>query len=294
MAWWYAPDVSAWRVVEQEPRGLRAKAWVLDETGQRWLRKGHRSSRPYEPTIEALTLELASRCRFDVAYGRACSWTDPLGAELRGFVSRKFHDDSESQHTGGELVQSVLDVPFDTSSEKQAARPHVTIDVVRQVLDAQGQRYAADLTAPFLRMLVFDAWIGNGDRHSGNWAVLIRGSSARLAPMYDTAGCLGAELLDDKVSKRLGTIERYVQGCLSGFGDGSSITGIPQAELLVRLALWPEWHGVASPLITYISDNLNMVDDVVSEIPDTWLTPPRKELARALLGARAKMLQRVL
>ena len=58
MAWWYAPDVSDWRVIQAETRGVRDKKWVVDGTGQRWLRKSHLARRPFEPTIEVLTLEL--------------------------------------------------------------------------------------------------------------------------------------------------------------------------------------------------------------------------------------------
>lgn len=50
----------------------------------------------------------------------------------------------------------------------------------------------------FARMVAFDAWIGNGDRHQDNWSVLLPEdeSRCRLAPMYDPAACLGTELQD--------------------------------------------------------------------------------------------------
>jgi hypothetical protein len=43
-------------------------------------------------------------------------------------------------------------------------------------------------------MLLFDAWIGNGDRHSANWGVARKLESERLAPLFDPASCLGVEL----------------------------------------------------------------------------------------------------
>ena len=192
-------------------------------------------------------------------------------------------------------MQSVLNVPFDTSSEKEAGRPHVTIDVVLGVLEEHARRHDADLLHPFLRMLAFDAWIGNGDRHSGNWALLSRGSSRRLAPMYDTAGSLGAELQDATVMKKLAqgeaAIAQYVRGCRSGFGDGVAVAGVLQQDLLARLRHRPEWTAIIGDFAAYVSNNLTMVGDVLADIPDGWLTAPRKELARALLVARAKMLE---
>lgn len=294
MSWWSVPDVTGWRPVQDEPRGLRPKRWVEDDTGtgQRWLRKEHRASRPYEPAIEALTLEVARRCGFDVAHGRACLW-DQGGAQKRGFVSRHFHDDSETQHTGSELVAAVLDAPYETASEKTAARALVTIDVVRAAIERQAERLGADLMTPFVRMLAFDAWIGNGDRHAGNWAILVGRARGRLAPMYDTAACLGAELQDAAVTRLSDrdALGAYVRGCRSGFGDGGTMPGIFQRDLIDQLRSWPQWSEVAPPLFAFVDANFAMVDQILAEIPDEWLPERRKHLARALLKARVKMLR---
>jgi len=295
MSWWHTPDVTGWTPAQQEPRGLRAKLWVEDDGGQLWLRKERRESRPYEPAIEALTLELARRCQFEVAQGRACTWTTPEGAATRGFVSKKFHDLEEPQTTGGELVGPFIDAPYASSSERDNARARITLDVVQQVLDTQAR--GRDLRTPFLRMLIFDAWIGNGDRHSGNWAILSRDAACRLAPMYDTAGCLGAELTDRSVEQRLslpGATDRYVNRCKSGFGDGVSKPGINQQDLIAQMRTWPEWIDVAPPLIEYIFENFAMVSDSLASIPDDWLSPPRRRLVEVLLEARVKMLQGLL
>lgn len=165
----------------------------------------------------------------------------------------------------------------------------------------QEDRYRVALLAPFLRMLVFDAWIGNGDRHSANWAILVRGplhgSACRLAPMYDTAGCLLADLTDETVERRFGSnledtaLQRYVEKCRSGFGDGVAEPGILHRDLLERLRKWPEWKEIAAPLIEFFSENLPVVRDLLSEIPPDWLNERRKHLTRRLLEARVMMLR---
>jgi hypothetical protein len=300
MSWWFTPDVTAWPENEHEGRGLRPKVWIVDPTGQSWLRKEALGWRTSELAIEAFTLELARRCGYDVAFGRCCEWQKDE-ARKRGFISRKFHDDDiEEQATGGELLAPVLQLPPDLTSQQAEHRRRVlsTLEVTRQVLEAQSSRYQVDLIRPFLRMLVFDGWIGNGDRHSANWAILVRGelhgSACRLAPMYDTAGCLLAELIDKSVEQRFAdqraAIERYVTRCPSGFGDGNTKPGIAHRGLLAKLRSWPEWKEVGPALISLFSDSLGMATDTIHEVPEDWLSTRRKDLIRLVLEARVKML----
>jgi len=46
-------------------------------------------------------------------------------------------------------------------------------------------------------VLALDAWVGNADRHQGNWSLVeSRGGDRSFSPMYDPATCLGVELQD--------------------------------------------------------------------------------------------------
>ena len=148
---------------------------------------------------------------------------------------------------------------------------------------------------------MFGAWIGNGDRHSANWAILVRGSlhglGCRLAPMYDTAGCLLADLTDETVERRFGAgredaaVQRYVEKCRSGFGDGAAEPGILHRDLLEQIRQWPEWKEVATPLIEFFFESLPVVRGLLGEIPPAWLNERRKHLVRRLLEARVMMLR---
>ncbi len=301
MPWWYTPDVTAWTKSAEEPLGLRPKHWVIDATGTEWLRKEPLSWRPSELAVEALTLELARRCGFPVAFGTCCTW-QVAGQVVRGFVSRKFQDSLESQTTGGQLIAPLIGLPDDLTPDdaEHQRRVRTTLALTRTVLEDQQRRYSVELIRPFLRMLVFDGWIGNGDRHSANWGILVRsalhGSACRLAPMYDTAGCLLANLREDSIDGRFRTgqedeaLGRYLAKCPSGFGDGERAPGVLHASLLESLRGWPEWPEVAPPLVSFFSNNLAMVDSVLEEVPDDWLSARRKQLIRRLLGGRVKML----
>ena len=61
----------------------------------------------------------------------------------------------------------------------------------------------------FVGYLLFDAWIGNTDRHHENWAIIgdVSGDEFRkyLAPSYDHASSLGCRLSVDKKQRKLTT-----------------------------------------------------------------------------------------
>jgi hypothetical protein len=301
VTWWEVVDVSEWPELQGEPRGLRAKQWVTDPSGQPWLRKGIRGwdkvaggSRPTECAIEAFTLELARRCGFDVAHGRAATWKSAAG-EVRGFVSRKFHDESEEQRTGAELVDS-------GAREDTAARVAASLPIVRSALVQQQDTYerrwgeSIDLVTPFLKMLAFDAWIGNGDRHLGNWALLVSRHTCRLAPMFDTAGCLGAELLANHAclaaTATEATLATYAHGCKSGFGDGSTRPGIFQDEVLSAVRAWPEWGSAYREVVPRCKAALsNDAPALLASVPDAWWPQQRRWFAHRMLVLRVKLLE---
>lgn len=67
-----------------ESRGLRAKDWVQNPSGMRWLRKEPKYSRPFEVAIEALMLRLADEVGVNAALGSACVWKEGK-AKQKGF-----------------------------------------------------------------------------------------------------------------------------------------------------------------------------------------------------------------
>ena len=60
----------------------------------------------------------------------------------------------------------------------------------------------------FAGYLMFDAWIGNQDRHHENWAAVWDGDSLSLAPTFDHGASLARNLSDDERYERLETRDR--------------------------------------------------------------------------------------
>lgn len=292
-------DVTGWARYASEPRGRRPKFWYQDPTGNVWLRKQPpppdptrpNTARRSEPAIELLALELARRAGVPVAQAKPAIWSDE-----RGIISPRFHGDDEQHHPGAEL----LGLPSDSGSSPGArqrrndGRASATLERVREKLTELEQEHGTELLMPFVRILVVDAWLGNGDRHSGNWALITGAHGARLAPMYDPTACLGVELTDERPELNATTddlIARYCERCPSGFGGGADgRTGIPMRELLGRLVAWPEWSHAVSELRPALTELAGELDGLMNEIPDGWLSAPRKQFALRVLRRRVTLL----
>lgn len=191
---WRVLDVTTWEDVAEEQRGKREKRWVMDPQQQLWLRKVPHPERPFEHAIEALVLRLARASGLPAAEGHVCTWAEAGHSGHRaGIAVRSFTMGAQELVQGNTLLGS-LDAAYDP--ERHEAH---TLERVRRVLAAHDGP-AGELTDAFVDMLLFDAWVGNGDRHQENWGLLLElGVPLTLAPMYDVAACLGAELNDQKL-----------------------------------------------------------------------------------------------
>lgn len=301
MQWWDLLEVSAWTAFAPETRGRRPKLWVKDPDGNAWLRKEplspppagtpQHTARRTEPAIELLALELSKRVGIETSSARPASWNGG-----RGVVSRRFHEDDEEHHPGGELLGLATESGSNPEAKRRRdeGRASATLGRVRATLEPLERAYGVPLLAPLSRILAFDAWIGNGDRHAGNWAVITGPRGARFAPMFDPAACLGVEMTDERLELVLSSndrVERYIAKCGSGFGGGlpDGRTGIPMLEALRLLAEWPEWPKTISELAPRVRSVLSDLPGILDEIPDDWLPPPRKRFAARVLERRARL-----
>lgn len=299
--WWDILEVSAWTAFAPETRGRRPKSWVKDPDGNVWLRKEplapppadkpQHTARRTEPAIELLALELSKRVDIVTSSARPATWNGG-----RGVVSRRFHEGDEEHHPGGELLGLATESGSTSEAKRRRdeGRASATLERVRTTLKDREQAHGVPFIAPLLRILAFDAWIGNGDRHAGNWAIITGPRGARFAPMFDPAACLGVEMTDERVELVLSSddrVERYIEKCGSGFGGGllDRRTGISMCEALQLLAEWPEWPETISELAPRVRGVLSDVPGMINEVPDEWLPPPRKRFAARVLERRARM-----
>jgi hypothetical protein len=111
-----------------------------------------------------------------------------------GSLSQSFVNEKQNQFLvhGGDIIMTIQ-VDFDRKSGKDHS----------DLLIQQCLRDLPDLFHGLFRQFVFDALIGNSDRHQDNWGILRSEAGTRLAPAFDNGSSLGRELSEQTVDDYL-------------------------------------------------------------------------------------------
>jgi hypothetical protein len=235
-------------------------------------------------------LHLARAAGLSAAEGAACQWIE-AGQLKRGIVVRSFIDRAREQLASGAELLSRHDANYRAEAKWQH-----TVERVREVLVEQESQGARGLVLDFSRMLAFDAWIGNGDRHQDNWSVILPedGGASRLAPMYDPAACLGTELQEGNVQldpqrRTAEDLERYLLRCPSGFGNG--LAPIRLTQVVDTIRQWPEWAAGAGSWVAAFDGALNTLRASLPSVDPSWLPEHRKIFIATVLELRLQWLK---
>jgi hypothetical protein len=131
------------------------------------------------------------------------------------FLSKFFLSPNEILIHGAEICGDYLgDRAFaaEIANDKQEARELLTFSFVKEAMHTVFPKYATTLINDLVRVLVFDALLGNNDRHFYNWGVIrpVRkgGGPPRLAPIYDSARGMYWNHPETTVVKLTGLLEQ--------------------------------------------------------------------------------------
>ena len=210
---------------------IGSEEWLFkaarQNTGEDWAEKG---------AAELCELIGLPRATYELA-----TWTEEKNGnskEWDGVVTRRMQESNERLMLGNEVLAGYVNRYPEAEGDRFYVNPRYTLDLTFDVLGNDELNIRLDpewplpdevTTVPeaFLGFLLFDAWIGNTDRHDNNWGVLERSTSdgpiRYLAPTFDHASSLGRELTDEVRHERLTTndknrtVEAYVERCRSAF-----------------------------------------------------------------------------
>ena len=141
----------------------------------------------------------------------------------------------------------------------------------------------------FAGYVVFDALIGNTDRHHENWGLLRRSDgnewSGVLAPSFDHASSLGRELLDERRALLLneGRVGWYSERGRGGiYWSGAARYGPSPLELVRHAA---EQHAPyfrdTLERVAELSDSL--VSELVGRVPNDWMSDTARAFVIGLI-----------
>jgi hypothetical protein len=214
---------------------------------------------------------------------------------VRGSISLDVRSEGDVLVHGNEIIAGRV-LGYDRR-QKRHTSDH-TFERIRQaILEVCAGRCKEDL-GQFAGYLVFDALIGNTDRHHENWALLKREAGPtdhRLAPSFDHASSLGREMRDER--RALLLRERRVADYIrKGWGaiylQALTETQTSPIELVNRLAAqMPENFGPWLRRVENVTDE--QIHCIVERVPSGWISPAQGEFAEAFMREARSQLVRI-
>lgn len=278
-----------------EQLGSKPKFWFKRD-GENWLFKEARVNTG-EDWAEKVASEIASALGLPTHHTELAIWEGKRGCAVKSFLAS---DQTVLVH-GNELLGGLIS-GYD--KEKQRGQADHTfdniVDVIVKLFPSNKARSAA--ASRMVGYLVFDALVGNTDRHHQNWGVLLerrrrRGQAPdfalQLAPTFDHASSLGRELTDEARQRYLhdGTVERYILRARGGiFADAETKRGMSPVALARMLA-----HHHPAFFRPWQARVVNLADDVchdlLARVPDERISSLGRDFATALVANCRRLLR---
>lgn len=174
------------------------------ENKNNWIRYIAKTGHKWYP-IESVTELLLNRLGMVFGLQMAESRIAMIGGQLR-FLSRYFlKSQKEELVHGADILAGFLnDSPrFIEEVDKQKLTSEwFTLQFIEQAVESMFLHQKEDIMHELVKLVIFDALVGNNDRHFFNWGVIrsINGSfQPHFSPIYDTARGLFWNYSENKV-----------------------------------------------------------------------------------------------
>lgn len=216
--------------------------------------------------------------------------------KIAGALSEWFYSypgsEAEMFLMGGDVMQNVIE-----NYDRDKGTQHNLTDIIEIFSDTSDSRFIAEnFKENGMKTLIFDAFIGNGDRHQDNWG-LVACARLFLSPAFDNGSAMGHEILEHKLSGK--SVEDYInKGChhLKIRRDDKKKAG---HLALIRhvLSLFPEAQGILRECLNFdvnlLKNDLMLLREMQDSLPynDNWLTEARMEFMQRLFVRRYELLK---
>ncbi|MXS85315.1 hypothetical protein ABO04_05120 [Nitrosomonas sp. HPC101] len=259
-------DVSGWEADAEFaifPQGARAKEAVFAPSqphekfivpNKRYLFK--RSKRSYPDQFWGEVIAYRIGCLLGVSVPPAFVATNTKSGHCAALIEWFYIDGKEQFILGGDLVRNIQ-----TGFDRKYGQQHNIVDIVLLMrIFSRSGLLKSGWRQWWVDALLFDALIGNTDRHQDNWGVIFEQDSITLSPLFDNGTSLGHERFPDLVRNwSAANFNRYI---LKGthhvkwsLTDQPLISG--HLQLLERaLKEWPETKELTGSRLNFSNAEL--------------------------------------
>lgn len=232
---------------------------------------------------ESVTEQLLTRIGESLKLRMAESLLMNVEGQIR-FLSRYFLKDGESLVHGAEIIAGyVEDDQFVQDVGAQALEKDIfTFEVLSQAIATRFPNEKDSILMDFVRMLGYDALVGNQDRHLYNWGVVVHVQGRRpptFSPIYDTARGLFWNQSEDGLVRfqSQGALEKYVNA-------GQPLIGCDREANTNHFRLVANVAAHNSQYAKALEDLLNQVDlTEVAEVLSSEFTRLFSNLRRSVI-----------
>ena len=177
---------------------------------------------PMESVTEYLLNEIGEVLGFNMAKSKLMQ----VDSQVR-FLSLFFLEtEEEILDHGAQIFAGYLgDENFANEIEVMGmAQKLYTFQFAEQAINSRFENEAEDLLKEFVKMLLFDAIVGNNDRHFYNWGVITHLRNKKkpiFAPIYDTARGLFWNETEDQLQEKFFAHPKEIDRRLESYAKGS-------------------------------------------------------------------------
>jgi hypothetical protein len=253
--------------------------------------------------VESITEYFLSKIGEELGLLMANSKLVLIAGQIR-FLSQYFlnHQTEELVHGVDIYAGYISDKSLvEEIEKKQMAQEFFTFQFAEEAIRCIFPEEANIIIQQFVKMLVFDALIGNNDRHFYNWGVIRNTSKKnknRFSPIYDTARGMFwndsetkiAEVVNDKV--RLPSyLDKYVKKSKPKTGW----KGVKQLTHLQLVQHLYDYHDDYRKIITDLAEqkNENRVLDMIDKEFSMLLSINRTFLIKECLKKRFELIRNI-
>jgi hypothetical protein len=306
-------DISTWKGEEESrifPVGTREKKLVycpvnspytFVEKGHRYLFKLSVRKCPEQFWIEIFAYHLGQKMGVEVppTFVAIDDREQQCGALIRWFLEDVMLGENtlpamEKFASGGDLIQGYIE-NFDRKSGSQ----HNLETISNKIF--QEKYPQVEWKQHWAKTFVFDALIGNTDRHQDNWGLITnKYNSARITPAFDNGTSMGHEIKADRFHLYAddGKLNRYIaKGMHHIRWDLEAAAQLQHGDFLKKYTTqFPETRETVLDCLNRINTDFFQkvfADLIQFDIP-VKLTGARADFMLRLLGYRHKMLLNLL
>lgn len=267
-------------ISEINNKGSREKRMALDNNGKKAIFK-------YEKYDEGCSEACSEKISCEIArtLGYECADIELAIDENKklGILNYLFVNIHEEEH-----IDAISYIKRNNEERKQ----FYTLENIKKCLDELNP----NLFYQFLKIMIFDALVGEQDRHEENWGIIRKDRIYRLSPLYDDGCNLLREFHKEENAQKYYSGEKDFNAYINRSKtliykkDGSRYKHFELIEYLYKK--YPK--QIKIEIINLKKLTNQKIEDIVNKIPDNIITEKHKEYIIKYIKIRKQILLRII